>query len=107
MTRSVVTIREEAAVRDAARLLVERKISGLPVVDAQGRVIGLITEADLIVRQRERPTRESWWHRFFADPERLAESYRKAEGSTVGPSCAPIPGIRRLRPPGRERRRAP
>jgi CBS domain-containing protein len=84
MTRSVVTIREEAAVRDAARLLVERKISGLPVVDAQGRVIGLITEADLIVRQRERPPRESWWHRFFADPERLAESYRKAEGSTVG-----------------------
>ena len=32
MTRSVVAIREDAAVRDAARLLVERKISGLPVV---------------------------------------------------------------------------
>jgi CBS domain-containing protein len=84
MTKSVVTILEDAPVREAARLLVEHRISGLPVVDADGRVIGLVTEADLIARQQAVPARHPWWHRFFADPERLAEDYRRSAGSTVG-----------------------
>lgn len=84
MTRNVVTIRESASVREAARLLVEHRVSGLPVVGADGGVIGLITEADLIVRQQTVPPRHPWWHRFFSDPERLAEEYRKSAGSTVG-----------------------
>ena len=84
MTRNVVTIRADASVRDAARLLVEHRVSGLPVVDAEGRVVGVVTEADLIARQKGPAPRRSWWHRFLSDPEQLAEEYRKAEGSTVG-----------------------
>ena len=84
MTKRVVTAQAETPVREAARLLAEHRVSGLPVVDGTGRVIGLVTEADLIVRQKTSAPRASWWHRFFADPERLAEEYRKAEGSTVG-----------------------
>src|SRR5260370_30920184 len=84
MTRNVVTIGAGASVREAARLLVEHRVSGLPVVDAEGRVVGLVTEADLIARQKGPSPRRSWWHRFLSDPEQLAEEYRKAEGSTVG-----------------------
>jgi CBS domain-containing protein len=84
MTRQVVTVQADIPIREAARLLAEHRVSGLPVVDAAGRVIGLVTEADLIARQKVAAPRGSWWHRFFADPERLAEEYRKAEGSTVG-----------------------
>jgi CBS domain-containing protein len=83
MTRNVVTIRADAPVREAARLLVEHRVSGLPVVDAEGRVVGVVTEADLIARQKA-PSPRSWWHWFLSDPEQLAEEYRKTEGSTVG-----------------------
>ena len=84
MTRNVVTIGAGASVREAARLLVEHRVSGLPVVDAEGRVVGLVTEADLIARQKGPSPRRLWWHRFLSYPEQLAEEYRKAEGSTVG-----------------------
>ena len=55
MTRNVVTIGAGASVREAARLLVEHRVSGLPVVDAESRVVGLVTEADLIARQKGPP----------------------------------------------------
>jgi predicted transcriptional regulator len=48
MTSRVITIRPEAAVHDAARLLSEHNISGVPVVGADGGMVGLVTEADLI-----------------------------------------------------------
>lgn len=84
MTSTVVTVDPGASIQDAARLLMEHRVSGLPVVDGSGRVIGLVTEADLIVRQKSPARRASWWHRFLADPEQLAEEYRKTAGSTVG-----------------------
>jgi CBS domain-containing protein len=84
MTRAVVTITPSASVQDAAKSLIEHRISGLPVVDDDGRVIGIITEADLIARRTSASERRSWWHRFVSDPERLAEDYRKTAGSKVG-----------------------
>lgn len=48
MTHPVVTIRADAKVKDAAALMANKRFSGLPVVDDDGRVIGMITEADLI-----------------------------------------------------------
>jgi len=47
MTRHVVTITPDASTLDAARLMLTYKIGGLPVVDDEGRVIGMITESDL------------------------------------------------------------
>lgn len=46
MSRDVVTLAPEATVLDAARLMLERRISGIPVLD-DGRVVGIITESDL------------------------------------------------------------
>ena len=48
MTRHVYTIALEASVRDAANLLSEKRISGVPVVDGKGKMIGMLTEADII-----------------------------------------------------------
>ncbi len=49
MTTKVVTIKRDADLHEAARLLSENRISGLPVVDDNNRVIGVISEADILV----------------------------------------------------------
>jgi CBS domain-containing protein len=48
MTRNVCTIQPEASAQQAAQLLDQKRISGAPVVNAQGQLIGMITEADII-----------------------------------------------------------
>ena len=48
MTRKVRTVAPDALVVDAANLMTEHKIAGLPVVDAEGAVIGIVTESDLL-----------------------------------------------------------
>lgn len=50
MTTDVVTVTPETPLRDAAALLAEKKISGLPVVDARGRVVGVLSEADIVAK---------------------------------------------------------
>ena len=53
MSQDVITVSPEEEVDKAARILLENKISGLPVVDANNHVVGIITEKDLIVRAGE------------------------------------------------------
>ena len=48
MTRKVRTVTPDALVVDAADLMTEHKIAGLPVVDADGAVVGIVTESDLL-----------------------------------------------------------
>ena len=48
MTRKVCTIHPEASAQEAAQLLDQMRISGLPVVDADHKIIGIVTEADII-----------------------------------------------------------
>ena len=48
MTRKVITINPEASAQEAAQLLDQKRISGLPVIDASGSLIGIVTEADII-----------------------------------------------------------
>ena len=57
MTRRVITVRPETTIQEAARLMFTNRVSGLPVVDAGGRVVGIISDGDLIRRQR-RPKEE-------------------------------------------------
>ena len=84
MTPAVATIGEEAAIGDAMRLMLDRKISGLPVVDAGGALIGIVTEGDLMRRaelatQRHRPR----WLEFVIGPGRLASDYTLSHGRRV------------------------
>ncbi len=50
MSRDVVSVRADTPVQEAVRMLVQHRISGLPVVDAQDRLVGIITEHDLMLR---------------------------------------------------------
>lgn len=53
MSTGVITVSPEDRVEDVARLLLDNKISGAPVVDAAGKVIGMITEKDLMIKASE------------------------------------------------------
>ena len=50
MTRPVFTVLPEATILEAANLMLERHISGLPVVDAAGKLVGIVSEGDFIRR---------------------------------------------------------
>jgi CBS domain-containing protein len=50
MTQSIVSIRPEASVMDAARLMLDNRVSGLPVIDAEGTLVGIVTEGDFVRR---------------------------------------------------------
>ena len=68
MTRDVVTVSPAIPIHEAARLMMEHGVSGLPVIDADGRLVGIIRDGDLIVRQR-RYRKTPWWHSFFTNGE--------------------------------------
>ena len=52
MTESVITVEPATPLKDVAQLLVDRRISGLPVVDAEGSVLGIVSEADLLLKEQ-------------------------------------------------------
>lgn len=81
MTTDVATISPDTAVSDIARKLMENHISGLPVVDDQGRPVGMVSEGDLL-RQvgLAGEARRSWWLRLVSTPEQDAKDFVKAHG---------------------------
>ena len=87
MTTDVITVEADMTVQVLATLLAERGISGAPVVDADGKVIGIVSEGDLLHRaeigtaRRHRVRRRSWWLDHFAAD--LAREYVKSHGRTV------------------------
>ena len=52
MCRDVVTVSQSTPLKDVARILLERRISGLPVVDDEGRVVGVVSEGDIVSKER-------------------------------------------------------
>jgi CBS domain-containing protein len=58
MTNDVATVSPETRLRDVARLLSERRISGVPVCDADGRVVGVVSEADVLAKEEGLPLDE-------------------------------------------------
>jgi CBS domain-containing protein len=82
MTAPVVTVRPDTRVEEIAQLLLERRISGVPVVDDRGALVGIVTEGDLMRRPEIGTERHrGWWLRFFGDERARAEEYARAHGS--------------------------
>ena len=52
MTQDVITVQPETLIRELAEIFIEHRISGVPVVDADGKVIGIATESDLIFHSK-------------------------------------------------------
>jgi len=81
MTREVATVRLETSVREIAALMMEKNISGVPVVSAEGAIIGIVSEGDLLHRAEVGTERKhKWWFRIFADSDAAAREYVKAHG---------------------------
>jgi CBS domain-containing protein len=85
MTRNVVTVDEEASVQEAAALMLRHRVSALPVLDRSGKLIGIVSEGDLMRRAELGTERErSWWLELITANSDLAEDYVKAHGRKVG-----------------------
>jgi CBS domain-containing protein len=85
MVSPVITVKPSATVKEVARLLLKHHISALPVVDDAGKVVGIVSEGDLIRRadldtDKQRPR---WLAALFADEEVLAADYVKTHGRKV------------------------
>ena len=79
MTTQVVTVLPDTSVREVARMLLINRISAVPVVDTEGRILGMLSEGDLM-RRTETGTDEhhSWWLALFADLR--VEAFVKSHG---------------------------
>jgi CBS domain-containing protein len=84
MVSPVITARKGATVREVAKILLEKRISAVPVVDNVGKLVGIITEGDLM-RRAEAGTEHpySWWVHFLAGDATVAADYVKSHAAKV------------------------
>lgn len=84
MVRDLVTVGPDADVTDAVKLLYEHDISALPVVDEEGDLVGILSEADLLEREElGAEHRHPWWIETLMPASTLAEEFAKAHGKKV------------------------
>ena len=55
MTREVISVSPETEIANAAKILLEKRINGLPVIDASGRLVGVLCQSDLVAQQKSIP----------------------------------------------------
>jgi len=84
MSRNILSVGRDAAIAEAIRLMLDNRISGLPVIDTAGRLVGILTEGDLLRRsetgtERHRPR----WLEILMGPGRLAGEYVRTHGRKV------------------------
>src|SRR5262252_8629515 len=92
MSTRVVSVEPNANVREAIRLMLQKHISGLPVIDRSGALVGVVTEGDFLRRveagtERKRPR----WLEFLTGPARLADEYVQSHGRKVSDVMTPEP----------------
>jgi len=85
MTRPVVTVTPETTIVDAANLMLQRHVSGLPVVDGAGKLVGVVSEGDFIRRSEIGTGRQRGrWLRFILGPGMSASDFVHEHGQKVG-----------------------
>ena len=81
MTVNVISVTPETPVSDIAKLLYTKQISGVPVVDSEKHVLGIVSEGDLIGHAGAiGEQRRSWWLTLFSDARTMAHDYAKTHG---------------------------
>lgn len=84
MTSEVITVGEDATVPEAAKLMAERGISAVPVVDLENRIVGMVSEGDLLHRaETGTERRRSWWLDMVSSTNKLAGEYIKSHSAKV------------------------
>ncbi len=90
MTADVITVKPDETIEDLARLLIEHKISGAPVVDDDGHIIGVVTEHDLIKKNKRFhiPTIIRLFDAYFLlDSNKVEDEIKKMVAITVDEIC--------------------
>ncbi|NIC07452.1 CBS domain-containing protein [Billgrantia bachuensis] len=91
MTAKVITVSPDADVREIARLLLENNISAVPVVDDGDKVLGIVSEGDLMRRvENDEGRQKSWWLRVFAGGSSASE-YVKSHARRAREIMTPDP----------------
>lgn len=110
MTTTVITIGPEASLKEAARRMIEAGVSGLPVTDDTGSLIGVITEADFVkTESARRAAKRARLLRWFVRAEEIPEEERKvgdvmtSEVITLGPEADHAEAARVMRHAGIKR----
>src|SRR5450631_1355785 len=84
MTRTVITVDEQATIAEALQLMLGKAISGLPVVNCNNQLVGIITEGDLLRRAELATERHiSWWKNLLFGPWYSAEEYVRTHARSV------------------------
>ena len=92
MSSPALSVGSDSPITQAIELMLTKHISGLPVLDTEGRLVGVVTEGDFLRRaetgtQRRRPR----WLEFLIGPGRLADEYTRSHGRKVGDIMTPDP----------------
>lgn len=84
MGLNVITVAPDKSVREAAEIMLARRVSALPVVSESGELVGIVSEGDLM-RHADAGTEQvrSWWLRLLMGREMLASAYVKAHSRRV------------------------
>ncbi len=84
MHSPVITLKPTSSVKEAAKLFLKRRISAAPVIDDQGKLVGIVSEGDLIHRSEIGTEQQrSWWLTLIAEDHDLARDYIKAHSRQV------------------------
>jgi CBS domain-containing protein len=95
MTTEVITVSPETLVSDLAKTLEGKNIGGVPVVDADGRLVGIVTQSDLLARAQELELPPAInildFHVYLQIPSQLIRKVEKMLGATVADLMSPKP----------------
>ncbi|CAA2137143.1 CBS domain-containing protein [Hyphomicrobium sp. ghe19] len=84
MTKNVVSVTPDSSIADMAATMQKFRVSGLPVIDANGALVGMVTEGDCLRRaETGTETKRSGWRSFLAAPSTLAGEYVRSHGRKV------------------------
>jgi CBS-domain-containing membrane protein len=92
MTRTVISVTPETTILEAANLMLRRHVSGLPVVDKAGKLVGIVSEGDFLRRSEIGTQRKrSRWLKFILGSGREATEFVHANGRTIAEVMTPDP----------------
>jgi len=92
MTRTVITVTPETKIAEAANIMLEKHVSGLPVVDASGKLVGIVSEGDFIRRSEIGTQRKRGrFLKFILGPGKAAADFVHEHGKKVSEIMTPEP----------------
>jgi CBS domain-containing protein len=92
MTSKVITIDPDSSLSDMIQIMLDRRISGLPVVTRDGKLVGMVSEGDCLRRcEIGTETKRSFWRDLMTGSETLAAEYVRSHGRKVSEVMSPEP----------------